>query len=183
LLTPAQIAAGTKGYQCIGRTYYVNTPGKVKGFEAEIEGRPVQHLTLSAEVGYTNFNSPDLNVAGRANNRLLGVPDWSASAGAQYEWPVQWLRGTIVPRLDWFFQGTIDYSAVRTAYNEPSYSTVNARISYNRDDNLTVSVGATNLFDRFYWVNFFVYQDIGYPNVNAQPSPPRMLFATVSKRF
>ncbi len=41
----------------------------------------------------------------------------------------------------------------------------------------------TNLFNKFYWENFFVLQAFGYPQANAQPAPPREWFLSVTKRF
>ena len=123
-------------------------------------------------------------MATRANDRLRDIPEKTASAGIQYELAFAALRGTLTPRLDWFYQGDIAYSPVRNDFNQPAYSTVNTRVSYFRQDSdLTVSLGATNLFDKLYYRNFFVYQDIGFPNVQAQPGPPREWFVTVDKKF
>jgi iron complex outermembrane receptor protein len=183
-LTPQEIAAGTQGFQCIGRTYYVNTPGTVKGVELELDARPIDHLSITGEIGYSKFDSPDLNAPTRVNHRLTGIPDWNASAGIQYEIDAPMLNGTIVPRLDWLYQGSIVYSAVSTTYNQPGYSVFNARVSYhNSAYDTTFSVGATNLFNTFYYRNFFIYQELGYPNVNAQPGPPREIFVSLRKNF
>jgi iron complex outermembrane receptor protein len=184
VLTPAEIAAGAQGFQCVGRNYYPNTPGKVKGGELEFAARPLEALTMTGAVGYAKFTSPDLELPTRANDRLRDIPEWTASAGLQYELPVSALRGTITPRLDWFYQGSIVYSPNRNDFNQGGYSTLNARISYFKEDNdVTVSLGATNLTDKLYYRNFFVYQDIGFPNVEAQPAPPREWFITVDKKF
>ena len=180
--TAAEMQAGTAGFQCIGRTYYVNTPGKVKGFEAEIEAHPFENFTLTGSVGYSKFDSPDLQIASRVNKRLVGIPDWTASAGAEYN--IEAFGGTVTPRLDWFYQGSIVYSAVSTTYNQPGYSVFNTRITYyNPHLDTQISVGATNLFNTFYYRNFFIYQELGYPNVNAQPSPPREFFVSLRKNF
>ena len=183
-LTAAEVAAGTPGFQCIGRNYYVNTPGKSKGVELEIEANPIDGLSLNATLGYAHFSSADLRVATRANDRLAGVPEWTASAGIQYKLPVDALHGAITPRLDWFYTGTIAQSAQRNDYNQPAYSVFNGRITYSNDDHdFSISAGATNLFNQFYYRNFFVYQDIGFPNVNGQPGPPREWFLTFGKKF
>ncbi len=60
-LTAAQIASGVPGYQCIGRTFYANTPGRIKGVEAEIQAAPIARLSLDASMGYSKFNSADLD--------------------------------------------------------------------------------------------------------------------------
>ncbi len=183
-LTAAEIQAGTPGFQCIGRTYFVNTPGTVKGFEGEAELRPTDRLSITGEVGYSNFDSPDLHATGRVNQRLTGIPDWNASAGIQYVFDMPMMKGTVTPRLDWLYQGSIVYSAVSTTYNQPGYSVFNARMTYyNPDYDASISVGATNLFNTLYYRNFFIYQELGYPNVNAQPGPPREVFVTIRKNF
>jgi len=176
--------AGGVAVLCIPRTYYQNTPGKVKGFEIEAEARPMDGLTLNGAVGLAKFSSPDLKVATRANDRLQGVPNWNATAGIQYMVDVPALDGTITPRLDWFFTGSIAESASRNTYNQPAYSVFNGRITYaNKEHGFTLAAGATNLFNKRYYRNFFVYQDIGFPNINAQPAPPREWFLEVSKKF
>ncbi|MEH3105803.1 MAG: TonB-dependent receptor [Sphingomonas fennica] len=177
--------AGTQGFQCISRTFYVNIPGKVKGIEAEIEASPVERLTLSASIGYTHFTAPDLKARpATANRRLLQIPDWTASAGIQYEIAASALGGTITPRLDWLYTDDLVYSVTRTQTNQPSYSVFNGRITYRNDDHgATVALSVTNLFNKFYYRNIFVYEDIGFPQVNGQPAPPREWSLTLAKRF
>jgi iron complex outermembrane receptor protein len=176
---------GTAGFTCTSRTFYVNIPGKVKGLEAEIEANPFEGFTLSGTVGYSKFSSSDLDARpATSNKRLLNIPDWTASAGAQYVFQAPQLGGTVTPRLDWFYMGSIVYSITRKETNQPGYSTFNARVTYdNEDHDFAVSAGVVNLFNQFYWRNFFVYQDIGFPQVNAQPAPPRQWSLTLSKKF
>ena len=49
--------------------------------------------------------------------------------------------------------------------------------------NLDFSLGVTNLFNKFYYRNLFVYQDLGNATLNGQPAPPREWYLTVSKKF
>ncbi len=176
--------AGGVGVLCIPRTYFVNTPGKVRGVEAEFQARPIDGLTFNAAVGYSHFTSPDLELATRANDQLTGVPEVNATIGAEYSADLPRLHGTITPRIDWNYTGAIAESAVQNTYNQPGYSVFNGRITYaNTDHDFSISVGATNLFNKVYYLNFFVYQDIGYPSVNAQPAAPREWYLTVSKKF
>ncbi|MCW3835634.1 TonB-dependent receptor [Sphingomonas canadensis] len=183
LCQPAPV--GTPGYTCTSRTFFLNTPGKVKGFEAEIDARPIDGLSISATVGYSKFSSADLDARpATSNKRLANIPEWTASAGIQYEIPFPMLKGSITPRLDWFYTGSMQYSITRLETNQPGYSTFNGRLTYNNDDeDFSVSLGVVNLFNNFYWRNFFVYKDIGFPQINAQPAPPRQWSLTVSKRF
>jgi iron complex outermembrane receptor protein len=182
LLTAAEIAAGTVGYSCVSRNYYSNTPGTVKGFELEADAQPIDHLLFNAQVGYAHFDSPDINAT--VNKMVVGIPEWNASAGLQYMFDAPQLDGSITPRLDWIYQGKIVYEANNTRYNQPGYGVFNARITYTiRKYDADFALGATNLFNKFYWQNFFVLQAFGYPQANAQPAAPREWYLSVTKRF
>ena len=177
-------AAGI-GVTCIGRTFFLNSPGKVKGLEGEIEIRPADGLLINGSVGYSNFSAPDLDaLPDTSNKRVLRVPDWTGSAGIQYEIPANALGGSITPRLDWFYQDSLVYSVTRKDTNQPAYSTFNGRLTYhNEKHDLDFSLGVTNLFNKFYYRNLFVYQDLGNATLNGQPAPPREWYLTVSKKF
>ena len=61
-----------------------------KGFELELTAAPMQGLTLSAGVGYTDAEiTDDGGVAGVAvGDKIQGVPDWTFNATGQYIWPL-----------------------------------------------------------------------------------------------
>ncbi|MBN8829645.1 MAG: TonB-dependent receptor [Sphingomonadales bacterium] len=182
--TETRNLANGVGVLSIPRTYYVNTPGKVKGFEVEMEVRPIEGLAINGAIGFAKFDSPDLKIATRANDRLAGLPEWNGTLGIQYRIEAEPLGGSITPRLDWFYTGNIAMSAARNTYNQPAYSLFNGRLSYANDEHqVTVSLGVSNLFDKRYYHNFFVYQDIGFPNVNGQPGAPRQWFVELGKKF
>ncbi len=180
--TQAEIDSGTPGFACVSRSYYVNTPGEIWGVEVEVQAEPVDGLRLDAAGGYSKFTSPDLEVA--ANPRPVRVPDWTASAGIQYDFDAAALGGTISPRLDWFYQGSMVYENNNTRYNQPSFSTFNARINYyNEEYDADIALGATNLFDEFHYENLFVLEAFGYPQTAGQPNAPREWYLSVTKRF
>lgn len=176
--------AGGVGITCIPRTYFVNTPGKVKGFEIEIDARPFDGFVINGSVGYAKFTSPDLEIATRANDRLAGLPEVNANLGAQYTVDAPMISGTVTPRLDWVYTGSIFPSPNRNTFNQPGYSTFNTRLTYyNEDLDFTLAAGATNLFNKRFYQNFFIYQDVGFPNVNGQPGAPRQWFVEIGKKF
>jgi len=177
--------AGTPGFQCIGRSFFVNTPGKVKGFELELDARPIEGLSINGSMGYARFTAPDIDARPEGSSRrLFRIPEWTASAGIQYEIPLDALDGTVTPRLDWFYQGAIDYTINHPDYNQSGYSVFNGRVTYdNIDHDFSVAVGATNLFNKLYYENIFIYKDIGFPQINGQPARPREWFVQLSKRF
>lgn len=183
-LTSAEIAAGTPGFACVGRAFVTNVPGKIRGAELEIEAHPIPHLTINFSGGYSKFTAADLKAAARVNKRLLGIPDWNGSGGIQYEIEAPLLGGSVTPRIDWFYTGSIAFSANNVAYNQSPYSTFNGRLTYtNRQYDATLSLNVTNMFNKFYYYNYFVYTELGYSNVNAQPARPRMWSVTLAKKF
>jgi iron complex outermembrane receptor protein len=182
--TAAEVTAGVQGYQCVSRNYYMNTPGTVSGFEAEIDAEPIDRLLFNFSAGYSKFSAPDVDNRAINPGKVVGIPDWTANAGVQYELEAPKLGGTITPRLDWVYQGDMIYSTASTKFNQPAYSVVNARLTYyNKKHDATISIGATNLFDTFYYENFFILQDFGYPQTDAQPSPPREWYLEIGKKF
>ncbi|MCK5746941.1 MAG: TonB-dependent receptor, partial [Oricola sp.] len=69
------------GVACISKTNYLNTPGKVKGVEAEIDWRPIEGLFINASGGWTQFNAPELeNNPAIVNTDPVFVPEWTGSA-------------------------------------------------------------------------------------------------------
>ena len=60
-----------------------------KGFELELAAAPVEGLTLSAALGYTDAEITNAGgVAGVSKgDKIQGVPDWTGTASAQYMWP------------------------------------------------------------------------------------------------
>jgi len=142
-------------------------------------------LAIGGSVGYHKFKSGDLDARPEGQNRrLVAIPELEANAGIQYEFDVPGLQGTITPRVDWFYTGSQVYSPDRVEYNQDGYSLVNARLTYvNEEYDFDVAIGVTNLFDKFYWRNYFIYQSIGYPQINGQPGTPQEWYLTVGKRF
>lgn len=77
-------------------------------------------------------------------------------------------------------------SGTSTKYNYllPARSLFNGRVTYdNTDHDFTLAAGVTNLFNKFYYVNVFDYQPIGFPQTDAQPAHPREWYVTLKKRF
>ena len=179
-----QTLPSNTGVVCIGRTYYRNLPANVRGGELEYTLTPTHDLMINGSVGWSKFWSPDL--AARTVNRRQGNPFWTANAGVQYEFAVAAIDGKITPRLDWTYESSQVVSGTSTKYNYlmPAHSLFNGRVSYdNSDHGFTLTAGVTNLFNKFYYVNVFDYQGLGYPQTDAQPARPREWAVTIRKRF
>ncbi len=170
------------GIVCIGRTYYRNLPASVRGAELEYTINPITPLIINGSVGWSKFWSPD--IAARTVNKRQSNPFWTANTGVQYEFATG--TGPIIPRLDWTYESSQIVSGTSTAYNYllPARSLFNGRVTYeNTNHGFSAALGVTNLFNKFYWVNVFDYQPLGYPQTDAQPAPPREWYLTLSKRF
>ncbi len=179
-----QTLPGNTGITCIGRTYYRNLPANVRGAELEYTITPTRALMINGSVGWSKFWSPD--IAARTVNKRQNNPFWTANAGVQYEFNVVPLAGSLTPRLDWTYESNQIVSGTSTKYNYlmPARSVFNSRVTYdNNDHDFSVSAGVTNLFNKFYYVNVFDYQGLGYPQTDAQPARPREWYVSFKKRF
>ncbi|MBC2777175.1 TonB-dependent receptor [Parasphingopyxis marina] len=181
---PVNLGAGI-GVTCIPKTNYINTPGEVYGIEAELEWRPVEPLTINASIGYTKFDAPELEANSFVVNTVpVYVPEWTASAGIQYEIPVPGLSGSITPRMDMFYQSALSFNSTSALAQIPGRTTFNGRITYRNDDgDFSISLGATNLFDRQYFHNLFDLTPFGQPTAEGQPAAPREWYISVRKEF
>lgn len=180
---PVDLSMGI-GVTCLPRTNYVNTPGEVKGVEAELDWRPIEGLTINATGGWTQFTAPELTGPPFVSDKPVYVPEWTGSAGVAYEIPAPALGGSITPRLDWFYSGEINYNSTSAIAFTEAYSVFNGRITYVNDDgDFQVAVGATNLFDNEYYLNVFDLTAFGQPSTEGQPAAPREWYIQVKKRF
>jgi iron complex outermembrane receptor protein len=156
----------------------------VRGVEAEYTINPVDGLLINGSVGWSKLKAADIR--GRAVNRRQNNPFWTANAGIQYTLDAEPFDGTITPRLDWTYESSQVFSTLSTDLNYllAARSIFNARVTYeNEEYDFSVAFGATNLFDKAYYLNVFDSQALGAPYQQAQPAPPREWYLTVSKNF
>jgi iron complex outermembrane receptor protein len=140
---------------------------RFKGVEAEFTARPAEGLAIDGAVSWLDTNWKRLSpvVIGDPLTRPNGVffddpatsaPKWKASAGIQYAVDLG-SSGSITPRVDYAYTGRRFQSrATFTPYYLPSYSTVNARITWrDRADKFSVTLEALNLFNDYYYTARF----------------------------
>ena len=169
-------AAGI-GVACVARSFSYAVGGRIKGFESEIEAAPIEHLLITGSVGLTRWDSEQ-------GTRQTVIPEWTASGGIQYEVVAEALNGSITPRLDWFYNGTIAYSSQDPSFDQGGRSIFNARLTYrNEDHDFDIALGATNLSDKFYYYQKTIFRELGLPTNLGQPAAPREWYLTVKKRF
>ena len=172
------------GVLCSARTYPRNQPATVRGFEAEYTINPIDGLLINGSVGWSKLKADDLSA--RSVNQRQNNPFWTANSGIQYTHPIDSLHGTITPRLDWTYESSQVFSTLSTTLNYllEARSIFNVRVTYeNEEYDYSVSAGATNFFDKAYYINVFDSQALGAPYQQAQPAAPRQWYLTVAKRF
>jgi iron complex outermembrane receptor protein len=161
---------------------------EITGFEAELNLRPVDGLTIDGSLSYIDFQYTRLNefATGPGGVQLDHVPNytakWQWSLGAQYEIPLG-SAGSLTPRIDAAYKSSVYANAVNAESNRiPSYTVANARLTWrNTDEDLQLSLEVTNLFDKYYYLNLFNVTGNGF--INAQPARPREWALTATKRF
>jgi iron complex outermembrane receptor protein len=85
-----------------GVSFRVSNAASATSRGAEIETRwstPLEGLSVFANLGYLDAEYDEFPLGGGpgtdfSGNVLVGAPDWSGSAGADYRYPLSWLDGT-----------------------------------------------------------------------------------------
>lgn len=173
----------------------------IKGIELEATFRPVDGLTIDGAVSYLDFEykrfgsftSGTTTVAVGGPTNLAGpqfgdyapfTPEWKWSFGIQYDIDLG-NAGTLTPRFDAAYQGDIyTASANRSSNLIDAYTIANARLSWtNADEDLTVSVAITNLFDEYYLLTVFDQTVGGQGYATGQPGRPQEWAVSLTKRF
>jgi iron complex outermembrane receptor protein len=162
--------------------------GRFKGLEAELALRPVDGLTIDANVSYLDFKLKRIGAAGATitgitlNNIAPYVTKWKAAGGIQYRFDVGKL-GSLSPRIDVAYQSSfytnIDNNPASLTHG---YTIANARFAWqspSKDWEAVLAV--TNLFDKFYYQNTFRGPAIS--SVTGQPAAPREWSVSLRKSF
>ena len=168
----------------------------VKGFEAELNLRPVDGLTIDATLAYLNFEYKSISADAASSG--IGLEDegmyiipWSWSIGAQYEIDMG-SSGTLTPRFD----VSHDDSYSRNANNVDAVSggvdifgriagrtLLNARLTYRtEDEKWEIALEGRNLTDKLYYTDIF--DNRGSTNsIQGSPAEPRTWAVSVKRKF
>lgn len=129
---------------------------QIKGFELELQTRPVAPLLIEAGVGYLDakYKQVDLralNAGVTRDTHLQNAPAWTLSAGVSYKIEAKGL-GNLLPRIDWSYRSRVYNDAVNTPeLVQPGYHLVNASIAFNNEsDRWGLTVGVKNLTKTLY---------------------------------
>lgn len=184
------------------RTFYSNIPATVQGAELEIVFRPVDALTLSGVVGYTDFEGDELDdprLLGPAFTAVLSdnpiyVPDLNWNFSIAYEFGMG-DGGTITPRVDYYGQTeicptlTTNVVAATTTATEKdrcadAYEIANVRIEWGSPEEIwKIAAGVNNVADEEYFLNKFDLSTFGQPTVEGQPGRPREWYVQLTRNF
>jgi iron complex outermembrane receptor protein len=140
-----------------GNTILNAASSRIKGVEAEVTAAPVDGLTLNASVAYLsakyhdfNFTEPNGTITSLKGQRLQNAPKWTASAGFNYEFPIGSMKGRIGAAYNYTSEKLLtSIKDVPRARVQPQHL-VNANADLMINDNITIGVYGTNLFDQRY---------------------------------
>ena len=178
---------------------------RIYGLEAELLAEPIHGLQLQGSFGYINYKVTDAGgpidtAPGDANfgQSQFGVcivhangdnctpqrvPKYTASASAQYTWPVP--NGSAVTvRGDTTYQSAVyftdlTYTAVP---GQGGYSLYNARLTWDSPSkDWSVAVYGQNLANKFYWNGKLTLQVLGFEEGN--PGIPRTWGLELKRSF
>ena len=156
---------------------------RVRGFELETTLQPVDGLIIDGAMSLTDFkftsvNYPTTQIVVGAERPGIGEFKWSL--GIQYEVPLGDDIGTLTPRVDVAYTpGYCGNFNCDPNVTVASHTLANARLTYrSADEDWSVALEATNLFDEFYFLNKFATF-----YVNGQPGRPREVALTVRRNF
>ena len=158
---------------------------RVQGFEAELNGRLTDKLSINGTLGFTDAKYKKfVDISGDRSKEKFGVPKWLASISGRYVEPMQF--GSMTGQLDYSYQSTVilEPSAIDLgAVTQRHYGLLNGRISANiTSADLEIAVFGRNLLGKDYKASAVTNEaSVGFSFVTA--GVPRTYGVQVTKRF
>lgn len=127
---------------------------EIYGFEAELQARPLDALTLQASVGYTHARYTDIlfGVTGvTTDSKLPKTPEWKFSFSPQYRIDLGG-RGDLLINADYTHTSSLFNDTENTPLlKRPAADMLNASITYREpNEKWSIAVGGTNLLNDRY---------------------------------
>lgn len=129
---------------------------QIKGFELELQTRPVAPLLIEAGVGYLDAKYEQVDIRALSagvtkDSHLQNAPAWTLNAGVSYKIEAGSL-GNFLPRIDWSYRSKVYNDAVNTPeLVQAGYHLVNASIAFNgASDRWGLTLGVKNLTKALY---------------------------------
>lgn len=183
----------------------------VKGIELELTAEPIDDLNINASFSALDYSykcvniqvvralnpgevdacSTDPAVVNALASPPRGVADLQWSFGMQYRADLG-NSGSITPRIDVIHQSSLNAQADVPAAGTPSalfgsipsYTLVNGRVTWrNPDEDLSISLEVTNIFDHYYYSNIFDLTGAGAGVISGSIGRPREWAVSVKKTF
>ena len=133
---------------------------RIKGFDFDAELKPVDHLTITGGLAYTDgkylsyLNASSYTPAGvplvvnASGNRTVKTPKISGTASATYVVPIA--DGSVAATATVIHSGKFYWAADNRPF-QPAYTLLNASLRWNAPGNrYSVTVWGRNLFDKHY---------------------------------
>ncbi|AVA33811.1 MULTISPECIES: TonB-dependent receptor [Cupriavidus] len=145
--------------QLFGTVYAVDSEQRNQGLELTVSGEVMRRVRLLGGITWLDGKLTKTNSAATQGNRPVGVPDFMANLGA--EWDLPWLQGlTLTGALN--YTGRTDVNQANTQ-SVPSWTTVDVGARYRtKVSGKTTTFRATviNAFDKHYWSGVASYSTI-----------------------
>lgn len=157
---------------------------EVKGFEIELQARPIPGLDITAAVGYVDFQFKSLNPGATItlDTKQVKSPEWTASSSIQYTFALE-ESGFLTIRGDWSYVGK-NYSNVTNdeIVAQRGHSLFSARLVYEPpSEQWEIAIFGTNLSNTRYIENGLTAAAFG--SAEGFYAPPRQWGASVKARF
>lgn len=159
---------------------------EVKGFEVELQAKPVPALIVSAGLGYTDFKYTKLAPGVTditLNTKQPFVPKWTGNASIAYTVPLS-AQNSLELRTDLVYKSRAYLDPTNVVeLRQDGYALVNARITFRNGSNgWDISGFVTNLTDKSYLVGGVSAQS-SFGHVEGYFGRPREWGITARKRF
>jgi iron complex outermembrane receptor protein len=164
--------------------YIANVGGAAsRGFELELNARPMQGVDVYGTFGYTNATFSDGAISSGVDvegNDIPNTPDFTASAGVQYSAAFRQTTNWFA-RGDLVVYGAFKYDDMNTA-GQDAYALVNLRGGV-RGKLLLGEVWVRNLFDTFYVPVAFAFPGLAPSGFLGESGAPRTFGVSVGVGF
>lgn len=157
-----------------------------QGVEGNVAYKPINDLTLSGSVTYTNAYFTDYRASPTTNytgTRLTNAPEFSANAAIDYEHDLTPHIG-MRAHIDYAYRGTYWTVVGQPSYSHvPAYNLVNLRVSVlpmNR--RLQVGLYVRNVFNQYFSTGYQLYGAAGYFHYTS-PAARRTLGGFINYSF
>jgi iron complex outermembrane receptor protein len=168
-----------------------------KGLEFEVQALPFDGAQVTGSIAYLDGTYDEFigesaltgDPIDRAGEAFLFVPDFQSHLSVQYSFPLgnpgpAWLQGWLTPRLDWYYQSSVDYAGPELPQaTQSGYNLLHARLSFDFDDDRAqLALWAKNLTDEEYFQQI-TGSAATFGEIVRFYQPPRTFGVEISYRF